>query len=72
MNCLIIAALTFVVFSQSPPLWPVRFQQNFVESYSSTQFHDVGTVWYDSDRKFMRVDRNFGKYDMFCGSMVSL
>ena len=72
MKLLLIATLVIVALSQVPPLWPVRFQQNFVESYSSTQFRDVGTVWYDSDRKFMRVDRSYGKYDRFCGSMVSL
>jgi hypothetical protein len=49
----------------------VRFQQDFVESYSTTQYHDVGKMWYDSERVMSRLDRSNGKYDPFCNTITN-
>ena len=40
--------LALLALTQTPPVWPVRFQQDFVESWSYSQYHDVGKMWYDS------------------------
>jgi len=46
----IVLAFLTLAATQSPPVWPARFQQDFVESYTSTQFRDVGKIWYEPDR----------------------
>lgn len=63
---LAIFLLTFVL-AQQPPIWPVRFQQDFVESYTTSSLHTVGKLWYDAERGMERMDRNNGKDDPYCG-----
>lgn len=70
-SIIIFIALLFFALTQNPPTWPVRFQQDFVESYSSTQYHDVGKLWYDSERVMSRLDRSNGRYDPVCGSIIN-
>lgn len=59
------------VLAQTAPVWPVRFQQDFVESWSTTQYHDVGKLWYDSERVMSRLDRSNGRYDPLCNSITN-
>jgi hypothetical protein len=68
---LLALALLLAVIAQKSPVWPVRFQQDFVESYSTTQYHDVGKMWYDSERVMSRLDRSNGKYDPFCNTITN-
>jgi hypothetical protein len=72
MKVLIVGiSLILVALAQAPPTWPVRFQQDFVETYASTPIRDVGKLWFDSERKMSRMDRNNGRYDQFCGSVLN-
>jgi hypothetical protein len=69
----ILAALTLftLAVTQNIPIWPARFQQDFVESYSSSQYHDVGKLWFDAERGMSRLDRNNGKNDRMCASVLN-
>lgn len=71
MKVLIAITLLTIALAQAPPVWPVRFQQEFVESYSTTSFRDIGKLWYDSERNMSRLDRTNGKYDPMCNSIVN-
>jgi hypothetical protein len=66
---LIVACLAVAALCQSPPVWPVRFQQDFVESYTNSHLHTVGKIWYDTERNMQRVERNDGRLDPICGSL---
>jgi hypothetical protein len=66
---LLTLAVAVAVLAQTPPVWPVRFQQDFVESWTTTPYHDVGKLWYDSERGMSRLDRSNGKFDPFCSSV---
>lgn len=66
---LLLSLLSILVFTQTPPVWPVRFQQDFVESFTKTQFRDAGKFWFDSARGAQRMDRGNGKYNDICGSI---
>lgn len=68
---LLVLAVIVAALAQNPPVWPVRFQQDFVESWSTTQYHDVGKLWYDSERVMSRLDRSNGKYDSLCNSITN-
>jgi hypothetical protein len=71
-SVLLVLALILAVAAQpKTPVWPVRFQQDFVESYTSTQYHDIGKLWYDSERNMERLDRNNGKYISLCNSITN-
>jgi hypothetical protein len=48
---LITLALLLAIVAQKTPVWPVRFQQDFVESYASTPLHNVGKLWFDAERQ---------------------
>ena len=61
--------LLVVVISDQPPTWPLRFQQDFVESYTNTRFYTAGKLWFDSERQMERLDRNNGKADPICGPL---
>lgn len=67
---IILALLAILVATQNPPVWPVRFEQDFVESYTTSRFHVVGKLWYDSERKMERLDRNDGKFVPICSTIV--
>lgn len=43
-----VALLLIIAAAQSPPVWPIRFQQDFVESYTTSHIHTVGKLWYDT------------------------
>jgi hypothetical protein len=68
---LLVALLSAVAISQSPPLWPVKFQQDFVESYTTSPFYTAGKLYYDSERNMERFDRTDGKAVSICSSIVS-
>ncbi len=72
MNKILLLTLFLVsALSQAPPVWPARFQQDFVESYSTTPYKDAGKLWFDSERVMSRLDRNNGKFDAFCSSITT-
>jgi hypothetical protein len=54
---LLTLAVILVAMTQTPPIWPVRFQQDFVESYASSSNRHVGKLWYDAERVMSRLDR---------------
>ena len=64
-----IALLSAVSLCLDPPMWPVRFQQDFVESYPSIKPVSAGKIWFDSERAMERVDRTDGKFDPICGPL---
>ena len=66
---ILIFALAALVLSQSPPVWPERFQQDFVESYTTTTNRDIGKIWFDSKRNLQRTDRTNGRWDSFCNTI---
>jgi hypothetical protein len=68
---LISILLILTAIGQSPPTWPIRFQQDFVEGYSSTKTNLVGKIWYDSERQMSRVDRTNGKFNAVCSSIMN-
>ena len=73
MKSLLILLVVFVIVCcQTPPTWPVRFQQDFVESYSTSQMHTAGKLWFDSERGMERMDRNNGRFDPICGSISNM
>ena len=72
MRILVLSVLLIIgVLAQSPPTWPIRFQQDFVESYSFTKSNLVGKLWYDSERQMSRVDRTNGKFNSICSSILN-
>ncbi len=68
---LVIVLILAVAAEPKTPTWPLRFQQDFVESYASTQYHDVGKLWYDAERNMERLDRSNGKYAPLCNSITN-
>lgn len=68
---LLTSAIILSVLAQNPPVWPVRFQQDFVESWITTPYKDAGKLWFDSERVMSRLDRNNGKYDPFCNTITT-
>ncbi len=69
---LLTAAIILTVIAQEPPVWPTRFMQGFVETWSATTYKDDAKVWYDANKQMSRLDRNNGKFDPFCNSISSL
>ena len=71
IKILICSLLLSAVISQvTPPTWPNRFHQSFVEAYNTTHIHISGKYYYDSDRGYSRVDRIDGRFDAVCGSIT--
>lgn len=68
---LLVIVLAIAVAAQKTPVWPLRFQQDFVESWSTTTYHAVGKLWYDAERNMSRLDRSNGKFDSFCNSVTN-
>lgn len=68
---LLVVALAIAASAQKTPVWPLRFQQEFVESYKTTTYHDVGKMWYDAERNMSKLARTNGKYDAFCSSITN-
>ena len=72
MNTLVIVGLVIcgAVGQVSPPVWPERFHQTFVESYNSTHMHISAKYYYDSAKGYTRIDRLDGRFDMVCSSIM--
>lgn len=45
---IILVLVAVLAAAQNPPVWPVRFEQDFVESYTTSRLRVVGKLWYDS------------------------
>lgn len=53
-----------------PPVWPQHFSQSFVETYSYTKLHTVAAMYYDSKNNWERVDREDGRFEPVCSSVM--
>ena len=70
MKIILALAILFTIsLCVDPPVWPVRWQQDFVESYPNTRVVTVGKLWFDSERAMERLDRTDGKIDPICGPL---
>ena len=54
----------------SPPVWPERFTESFLEYFDRATEPVVGMYYYDSVRNYTRVDRSDGRWDRICGSII--
>ena len=65
----VVSLLLALTLAQNYPVWAVRFQQEFVESYTTSSIHSAGKLWFDSERAMERLDRNDGRIDPICGPL---
>lgn len=66
---LLTTAILLSVMAQEPPVWPARFMQGIIETWSTTAYKDDAKIWYDSIKGMSRIDRNNGKFDPICSSI---
>lgn len=66
----ILCLLAAVAISQKTPIWPPRFQQEIYEFWATPKVGTISRIWYDTGVNSQRIDRNNGRYDPFCGSVV--
>ena len=73
MKTVLLAVLLVTLVHADPPFpkWAQHFQQQFVESYvDAPHFHTEGFMWYDATLQMSRIQRNNGKMDRVCGSVL--
>jgi len=53
----------------SDPVWPMQFYQEFNETsnYIAGAHHAKGKYYYDLTNLSSRIDRDNGRYDLYCG-----
>ena len=74
MKTVLLAVLLVTLVHADPPFpkWAQHFQQQFVESYvDAPHFHTEGFMWYDATLQMSRIQRNNGKMDRVCGSVLN-
>ena len=72
---ILILLLAFIAFTMSvdPPIYDKPFRINFDETIvqNRSKYHINGKMFYDPDNKKSRVDRANGRYNPFCGTILS-
>jgi hypothetical protein len=54
LTFIILNIIIISVFTTPPPLWPVRFTQEFVQGDSKTKVYTSGKLWYDVNNNRQR------------------
>jgi hypothetical protein len=66
---LLTTVIILSVTAQEPPVWPSRFMEGMIETWSTTAYKDDAKIWYDANKEMQRFDRNNGKFDPICSSI---
>jgi hypothetical protein len=45
LTILLLACIALAI-SVSPPRWPIKYQAEFTETFTYTQFKEIGKIWY--------------------------
>lgn len=72
IKILIIVAFISATTAVTPPIYNYSFHTTFDEVYNinSTAYRGNGQIFYDPKNNRQRFDRNNGRFNAFCGSVL--